>query len=126
MYISSSASDNRLRNEISKNQPQRPRVRSIALSMAVLLFPIFAGAQAFLDGTVRNTSGVPLAAVQVKLQRDDSVQSRQAETGADGRFRFGSIEAGGYSLSTEAAEYFPATHQFVVSAREPRVSTGEE
>ena len=80
---------------------------------------MFAGAQALLDGAVHDSSGVPLSAVQVRLMRDDSAEHQMASTGVDGKFRFGAVEAGAYTLATEATGYYSTAHHFVLRPREP-------
>src|SRR5438270_7030148 len=76
-------------------------------------------AQAVLEGTVRDTSGSPVAAAKVRLRHAEGKVVAGGTTDASGNFHFGSVDAGSYTLEVEDPEYYPANYSFVLRARQP-------
>lgn len=62
-----------------------------------------------LSGTVRDPSQAAVAGARVVLRKTGGEAAARAETGSDGRFRFGSVAAGVYSVEVQAAGFGPLT-----------------
>ncbi len=82
-------------------------------------------AQAVVEGNVRDSKGQPLASVTVSVERSENKVTQQTTTDADGKFRFTRLDAGDYSLKTEAPGFYPSTYQFVLRSRQPVTLTVE-
>lgn len=89
----------------------RLRWRHLLLALSLVsALPDRAGAQrpaATVQGRVSDTAGVPLAGVRVRILE----LGRTAVTADDGRWRFGGVAAGGYTLSFARVGRFPETRR---------------
>jgi tetratricopeptide (TPR) repeat protein len=64
---------------------------------------------ATLEGTVRDSRGVPLANAVVYLQLNERVQMLTGRTDSEGHYRFSTLQAGTYSLRAAMAGYKDAS-----------------
>ena len=87
------------------------------LLLAVFLLGVTAAAQTVLEGTVRD-DGKAVTGAKVMLRGEGQV-SQETVTDATGKFHFAAVEAGGYTLRTEADGFYPSDYQFLVRARQP-------
>ncbi len=94
------------------------RRTGIAASLIVLVSTA-ALAQTTVEGTVRYSSGGPVANASVALQHKDSGAIVTANSDSAGKFHLAAVEAGAYKLKVEAAGYYTATYDFVLRARQP-------
>ncbi len=93
--------------------------------LGAVLFASSAFAQTTIEGVVHDASGANLPSVAVTLQRAEGSVAGQTTTDAAGKFTFPGIEAGDYSLKTDAAGFFPSVYQFTLRARQPLSLTFE-
>src|SRR5256885_160801 len=82
-------------------------------------------AQNVVEGNVRDSKGQSLARVTVSVERSENKVAQQTTTAAEGKFRFTGLDAGEYSLKTEAQGFYPSTYQFVLRSRQPVTVTVE-
>src|ERR1043165_6223251 len=78
-----------------------------------------ASAQTAVDGVLRDATGKAVAGATVILQRAEGSFAQQSSSDALGKFHFAAVEAGAYSLKTEASDFYPASYDFVFRARRP-------
>jgi TonB dependent receptor/Carboxypeptidase regulatory-like domain len=76
-------------------------------------------AQTVIEGTVHDATGKPVSGATVQLQREQGTPVVSSSTSADGTFQFNAVEAGPYTLKVEAANFYPAAHNFVLRPRQP-------
>lgn len=85
-----------------------------------------ASAQTAVDGVLRDTAGkAVVAGATVILQRAEGSIAQQGSSDALGKFHFAAVEAGAYTLKTEASDFYPASYDFVLRARQPLALTVE-
>jgi hypothetical protein len=94
------------------------RRTGIAASLIVLVSTA-ALAQTTVEGTVRDSSGGPVANASVTLQHEDAGAMVTATSDSAGKFHLAAVEAGAYTLKVEAAGYYTTTYDFVLRARQP-------
>jgi hypothetical protein len=87
--------------------------------LGVLLLSPSAAGQTPLQGILRDSSGLPLPKIEVKLQSPDSTVHEKSITDIDGKFYFSALPAGAYSLEAQPAGFFPIRYEFVLRARQP-------
>jgi len=68
-----------------------------------------ASPQAVIEGTVRDSSGAPVAGAQVRLERQGSAAAT-ALSDAKGAYRFSAIGAGKFSVRAEKTGFLPDSH----------------
>ncbi|HKH90274.1 MAG TPA: TonB-dependent receptor plug domain-containing protein, partial [Gemmatimonadaceae bacterium] len=96
------------------------RLRAAATIALVALAPAVSGAQRTsyaLHGRVADTVGAPLAGVRVVVTELGRVHT----TGDDGRFRFGAVAGGRYTLSFSRVGLAPESRKVVVDAADRAV-----
>jgi hypothetical protein len=94
--------------------------RNTALFLLLMLVPLFALAQSSVEGQVRNSAGSPVSGAQVSISHTGvSAPARKALTDAEGRFHFAAVDAGQYTITTEAPGFFTSAYQLVLRPREP-------
>src|SRR5690349_9760496 len=89
----------------------------VCLLLAVLT--VTAAAQTAIDGIVRDQDEKAVANATVTLQRAEGSIAQKTNSDSDGHFRFAAVDAGAYTLSTDAQGFFPAKYDFVLRARQP-------
>ncbi len=97
-------------------------VKIMLKRLICLLFLITAAAataQTAIEGTVHDNAGKAVTGASVALQRAEGSVAQQATSDASGKFRFAAVEAGGYTLKTEAPGFYPSSYDFVLRARQP-------
>ncbi len=87
-----------------------------AAGLMALLGPL--AISATLEGSVRDSGGVPLADAVVYLQRKEPAQTLTARTDPSGRYRFSTLRAGTYNLRAVIAGYKDASAGPVVVVEE--------
>jgi outer membrane receptor for ferrienterochelin and colicins len=87
--------------------------------LGVFLLSLSAVGQTPLRGMLRDSSGLPLPKVEVKLQSPDSTVHEKSTTDIDGKFYFSALPTGAYSLEAQPAGFFPIRYEFVLRARQP-------
>src|ERR1700750_2502015 len=80
---------------------------------------VTAAAQTAVDGTIRDQNEKAVANATVILQRAEGSIAQKTSSDASGHFRFAAVDAGAYTLNTEAQGFFPAKYDFVLRARQP-------
>jgi len=87
----------------------RPILRVVFLTLLSVVIAVPATAQtgATLSGVVQDGSGGVLPGVVVTARHVDTGASRQATTGADGRFALGNLQAGAYEVRSELNGFRP-------------------
>src|SRR6266567_3549856 len=76
-------------------------------------------AQTPIDGFIRDNTGNIVAGASVSLKRAEGTVVQQATSDAMGKFRFAAVEAGAYTLKTEAPGFYVSSYDFVLRARQP-------
>ena len=91
------------------------------LSFLALLIAASACAwgQATVEGTLHGGSQAAVSGVQVTLQRPDGAVSHSTTSYGDGHFHFAGVEAGDYTLKTEAPNFYPTAYNFSLRPRQP-------
>jgi TonB-dependent receptor-like protein/carboxypeptidase family protein len=87
--------------------------------LSLFLLSLCATAQAPIEGLVRDSSGHPLAKVEVDLQRTDSAIHNRTTTNMEGKFYFSDMPAGPYLLQLQPEGFFLTRYEFVLRARQP-------
>jgi outer membrane receptor for ferrienterochelin and colicins len=90
----------------------------IALVLGVFLSTV-AFAQTAIEGVIRDNAGNSVAASSVILKRAGGVVVQQTASDASGKFRFAGVDAGAYTLKTEAPGFYVSIYDFVLRARQP-------
>lgn len=90
--------------------------------LSVLLFVLTAvgvgATQTAVDGVIQDQAGNPVPGIEITLNR---AARASVHTRADlhGRFHFGALESGPYTLQADADGFYPVTCTFVLRMREP-------
>jgi outer membrane receptor protein involved in Fe transport len=87
--------------------------------LILLAFGSSAVAQTAVEGSIRDNTGKAVSGASVALQRAEGSIAQQTTSDAVGKFRFANVEAGGYTLKTEAPGFFPSNYDFVLRPRQP-------
>src|SRR6266478_4855402 len=98
---------------------KRMRLLRLCFLSLVLFWPAMAIAQTSVEGTVRDSSGLPIANASLSLRRADGPTILATTSDAEGKFRMAALEAGAYSVEVQAANYFPLHYEFVLRPRQP-------
>jgi TonB-dependent receptor-like protein/carboxypeptidase family protein len=97
--------------------------RQVALALFLALLAVApCAAQTSIEGVVKSSTGAPVAGAAVVLAHTGVTtpdQSQKTTTDAQGKFRFAAVDAGVYSLQTEASGFYASNYQFVLRPREP-------
>src|SRR6266704_848777 len=92
------------------------------LSAEILAICVITGsalAQVALQGTVRDQGGNPVAGARVTLEHEGRGHAQQTSSGAQGEFRFNSVEPGAYKLRIAAPGFYNSEYILTVPARQP-------
>jgi len=96
---------------------------------AALVLGVFlstgAFAQTAIEGVVRDDAGNAVASASVALKRAEGAVVQQTTSNAIGKFRFAAVDAGAYTLKTEAPGFYVSSYDFVLRARQPLSLTVE-
>jgi len=76
-------------------------------------------AQTPIEGFIRDNAGNIVAGASVSLKRAEGTVVQQITSDAIGKFRFAAVEAGAYTLRTEAPGFYGSSYDFVLRARQP-------
>ncbi len=82
-------------------------------------------AQTTIEGTIRDNSGNAVTGASVVLKRAEGTVVHQTPSDPIGKFRFAAVEAGAYTLKTEAPGFYVSSYNFVLRARQPLSLTVE-
>jgi len=94
-------------------------VRKHCFLFLLALLPLAAVAQTTIEGTVHDSAGNAVAGASMTLQRAEGSVAQQTTSDAGGKFRLAGLEAGAYTLKTEASGFFASSYDFVLRARQP-------
>ncbi len=81
--------------------------------MALVAVPVCGAATASVSGVVRNSAGTPQIGAEVQLLRANLTLVATVYTDATGRFKFGSLFPGRYSVKALGASYIPSMRENV-------------
>lgn len=96
------------------------RILRCTFFLTIFLAGTFCAAQSSVEGVVKTTAGVPVPGAQLTLTLPDHASPvRTATADAQGRFRFAPVDAGEYTLTTQAEGKYPAKYHLVLRPREP-------
>jgi TonB-dependent receptor-like protein/carboxypeptidase family protein len=76
-------------------------------------------AQTAIEGVIRDNDGKAVSAASVSLKRAEGAVVQQTTSDASGKFRFAAVEAGAYTLKTEAPGFYVSGYDFILRARQP-------
>ena len=82
-------------------------------------------AQTAIEGVVRDDAGNAVASASVALKRAEGAVVQQTTSNAIGKFRFAAVDAGAYTLKTEAPGFYVSSYDFVLRSRQPLSLTVE-
>ena len=87
--------------------------------LIVAVFVSAAVAQTSVEGTIRDSTGRPVAGATIILQRAEGSVAQQTTSDASGKFRVPALAADAYTLKAEASGFYPSNYDFVLRARQP-------
>ena len=95
-----------------------------AFAMVSLPLPAAQGqdAEAMLTGVVRNVSGLVIAGAKVTLTNERTSATQSTVTSSEGKFAFGSLDPGTYTLRAESPGFQSDTRLHITVSREHPVS----
>jgi Carboxypeptidase regulatory-like domain/TonB dependent receptor len=93
---------------------------SYSRSAAVLFIfsAVLLNSQTIVQGTAHDRAGNGVPGITIELKRSSGPQVASQPTGSDGHFLFAAVAAGDYRLQVTAAEFYSASHEFVVGQRQ--------
>ena len=91
----------------------------LVLFLALGLVSRIAAAQTTVDGTLRDSDGKAVTGATLVLQRAEGSIAQQATSDSAGHFLLPGVDAGAYTLKTEAPGFYPSSYAFVLRARQP-------
>jgi TonB-dependent receptor-like protein/carboxypeptidase family protein len=96
-------------------------VRQLLILYFFLFGLISTGAfgQTTIEGVIRDNAGKAVAGASVALKRAEGAVVQQTNSDAIGKFRFAAVDAGAYTLKTEASGFYASSYDFVLRARQP-------
>jgi hypothetical protein len=94
--------------------------KSLFLSLTLLFAATFCAAQSPVDGVVRTPGGTPISGAEVSLTHAGvSSPVMQTTSDAQGKFFFGTVPGGEYTLRTSSPGHFPSEYHLIIRPREP-------
>src|SRR5438874_4790925 len=82
-------------------------------------------AQTAIEGFIRDNAGSVVPGASIALRRAEGSIVQQTTSDAIGKFRLAAVEAGAYTLKTEAPGFYVSNYDFVLRARQPLSLTVE-
>src|SRR5438552_16189301 len=76
-------------------------------------------AQTAIEGFIRDNAGSVVPGASIALKRAEGSIVQQTTSDAIGKFRLAAVEAGAYTLKTEAPGFYVSNYDFVLRARQP-------
>ena len=93
------------------------------LWLRFLLLPLLlaglAFAQTVVEGTVQDTAHSALGGINVSLQREEGDTTQVSISDSAGRFHFSAVEAGAYTIKTNASGYYDSSYHVTIRPRQP-------
>ncbi|HYL11428.1 MAG TPA: TonB-dependent receptor [Terriglobales bacterium] len=97
----------------------------LLLALLIVSSTALGAAQTVVEGAVHDSSGNPVRAAKVLLERTSGVPGHINTTDDNGRFHFAAVDAGAYRLKTEAPGFYTSDYELTVRPRQPVTLTIE-